>query len=122
MANKPNKQAPKKDEPKVNSARADRAAAQNKRHLHNIELRKQGLPTPWMQAQAARAERRRGLAPQERTPLGNIIVLGADGIKRVKPGSKREMEALIDLRQRERAEASTERRKPAKRAKKVKTA
>lgn len=102
-----------------NTARKTRRIeAQRAREAQNRLRRNDSELTPWQQAKIARAERREGLKPQERTQLGNILVMGPDGIKRVKPGSKREIEMALHLRQEEAKREAAER----KQTKKVKKA
>lgn len=99
--------------------KAERIAAQKHREGINKELKRQGDLTAWEIAKAARAERREGMPQKERTALGNIIEKGEDGIKRVRPGSKREVQMALQIRQAEAereaaARAETKKRKTKK--------
>lgn len=84
---------------RATQAKAKRVAAQKAREAANKNRLADN--TPWAIAKAARAERRKGMKPKERTALGNIIEVGKDGIKRVRPGSKREIETALHFRQEE---------------------
>lgn len=99
-------------------AKQKAAEARNKRR----QISDDGTPflTPWELAKAQRRARREGKPAQPRTNCGNILVKGADGIQRVRPGTKREVEMALQIRQAEaQREAEAQRQTKAKKLKKA---
>ncbi len=86
--------------------KAARGAAQHEREVFNKAAAKAGpYMTPWERAQLRRQHARKGLEPQPRTGLGNIMVREGERII-IKPGSAQGRKYAIAVRALGREEAA----------------
>lgn len=110
----------KKSQSAAATAREKRKAERVAKQRTAASLNKTMGMTPWELAKAERKKRREGLTPQPRTNCGNILVKGEDGIQRVKPGSDREIEMALKIRQAEaQREADAQKQHKARKLKKA---